>query len=67
MYVPTWVSWKARNTVLSDAAAVAPLSTAYHCRSTAVFRTATGFFRQLLPLSFETDVPRFVNASRSTK
>jgi len=32
-----------------------------------VFSTAAGFLRQLLPLSFETEVPRLTSASRSTK
>ena len=64
---PTPVSWKPRKTVLSAADALVPLSIAYHCRSTAVFWTAAGFFRQLLPLSFETDVPRLTSDSRSTK
>jgi hypothetical protein len=32
-----------------------------------VFCTASGFLRQLLPLSFETAVLRLINASRSTK
>src|SRR5919197_4774415 len=67
MKVPTADSWKARKIVLSAADEVVPLSTAYHCRSTAVFWTAAGFLRQLLPLSFETDVPRLTRASRSTK
>ena len=67
MYVPTALSWNARKTVLSAALAVVPLSTVYHCRSTAAFCTATGFLRQLLPSSFETDVPRLTSASRSTK
>src|ERR1043166_4931318 len=67
MNVPTSLSWNERKTVLSAAEAVVPLSTAYHCRSTAVFWTATGFFRQLFPLSFETEVPRFTSDSRSTK
>src|SRR5919201_6020356 len=67
MNVPTAASWKARKTVLSEAAEVVPLSTAYHCRSTAVFCRAAGFLRQLLPLSFETEVPRLTSASRSTK
>ena len=53
--------------MLSAALAVVPLSTVYHCRSTAAFCTATGFLRQLLPSSFETDVPRLTSASRSTK
>ena len=53
--------------VLSAADDVVPLSIAYHCRSTAVFWTAAGFFRQLLPPSFETEVPRLVSDSRSTK
>src|SRR5919197_6142626 len=67
MNVPTCASWNDRKTVLSEAAEVVPLSTAYHCRSTAVFCTAAGFLRQLLPLSFETEVPRLTSASRSTK
>src|ERR671930_781766 len=67
MKVPTCASWNDRKTVLSEAAEVVPLSTAYHWRSTAVFCTATGFLRQLLPLSFETEVPRLTSASRSTK
>ena len=54
--------------MLSAAAlGVVPLSTAYHCRSTAVFCTAAGFLRQLFPPSFETEVPRFTSASRSMK
>src|SRR5204863_246490 len=67
MNVPTSASWNARKTVLSAAEDVVPLSTAYHCRSTAVFSTAAGFLRQVLPLSFETDVPRLTSDSRSTK
>src|SRR5438132_5820464 len=67
MNVPTADSWKARKIVLSAAAEVVPLSTAYHCRSTAVFSTAAGFLRQVLPPSFETEVPRLTSASRSTK
>src|SRR5919197_3599641 len=67
MKVPTLVSWKARKIELSAADEVVPLSTAYHCRSTAEFWTAAGFLRQLLPLSFETEVPRLTSASRSTK
>ena len=67
MNVPTDDSWNVRKTVLSAADEVVPLSIAYHCRSTAVFSTAAGFLRQLLPLSFETDVPRFTSDSRSTK
>src|SRR3954447_12717742 len=67
MNVPTSVSWNERKTVLSTAEDVVPLSTAYHWRSTAVFWTAAGFLRQLFPLSFETDVPRFTSDSRSTK
>src|SRR6478672_4197159 len=67
MNVPTDVWWKARNSVLSAAEAVGPLSIAYHCLSTVVFSTAAGFLRQLLPLSFETDVPRLTSDSRSTK
>src|SRR5919198_5160044 len=67
MNVPTADSWKARKIVLSEAEDVVPLSTAYHCRSTAVFSTAAGFLRQLLPPSFETDVPRLTSDSKSTK
>src|ERR1051325_4781359 len=67
MNVPTSLSWNERNTVLSAAAEVGPLSTAYHWRSTAVFSTATGFLRQVLPASFETEVPRLTSDSRSTK
>src|ERR1041384_4831277 len=67
MNVPTSLSWNERNTVLSAAAEVVPLSTAYHWRSTAVFSTATGFLRQVLPASFETEVPRLTSDSRSTK
>src|SRR6266581_3899676 len=67
MKVPTWSSWNARKIVLSEAEDVVPLSTAYHCRSTAVFSTAAGFLRQLLALSFETEVPRLTRDSRSTK
>src|SRR5919201_2812385 len=67
MNVPTAASWNARKIVLSDAAPVGPLSSAYHCRSTAEFCTAAGFFRHVLPPSFETEVPRFTSASRSTK
>src|SRR3954452_14579119 len=67
MNVPTLCTWNARKIVLSAADDVVPLSTAYHCRSTAVFWTAAGFLRQLFPLSFETDVPRFTSDSRSTK
>jgi hypothetical protein len=39
MNVPTSVSWKPRKMVLSAADEVGPLSTAYHCRSTAAFWT----------------------------
>src|SRR2546423_13096434 len=67
MNVPTLLSWNARKTVLSVAAAVFPLSIAYHWRSTAVFWTASGFLRQVLPLSFETAVERLISDSRSTK
>ena len=67
MNVPTAVWWNARKTVLSTADDVGPLSTAYHCRSTAVFCTAAGFFVQFIPLSCETDVPRLARASRSEK
>src|SRR6266508_1083748 len=66
MKVPTAVVWKARKIVLSKAPEVAPLSTAYHCRSTTVCCTAAGFLRQMLPLSFETDAPISVSGpSRS--
>src|SRR5437868_12388345 len=67
MNVPTADSWNAKKIVLSEAEEVVPLSTAYHWRSTAVFWTAAGFFRQLLPASFETEVPRLTSDSRSTK
>src|SRR6476646_9129081 len=67
MNVPTSLAWNERKTVLSAAEDVVPLSTAYHWRSTAVFWTAAGFFRQLFPSSLETEVPRFTSDSRSTK
>src|SRR5690348_1543026 len=67
MNVPTADSWNARNTVLSAALADGPLSSAYHCLSTAAFWTASGFLRHVLPPSFDTDVPRFTSASRSVK
>src|SRR5207248_11741636 len=67
MNVPTADSWNAKKIVLSEAEDVVPLSTAYHWRSTAVFWTAAGFFRQVLPASFETEVPRLTSDSRSTK
>src|ERR1043166_6022201 len=67
MNVPTADSWNDRMRVLSAADEVVPLSIAYHWRSTAVFCTAAGFLRQLLPLSFETEVPRLTSDSRSTK
>ncbi len=67
MNVPTAVSWKARKIVLSAAEVVGPLSMAYHWRSTAAFWTATGFLRQVLPSSLETEVPRLTSDSRSTK
>ena len=53
--------------MLSTAEDDGPLSTAYHCRSTAVFCTAAGFFVHVMPLSCETEVPRFASASRSVK
>src|SRR5439155_25341497 len=63
--VPTWRN--VRNTVLSPAAPVGPLSTANHCRSSPVLVTQIGFFCQVLPPSFDTEHPRFASASRSTK
>src|SRR6266545_3203932 len=67
MKVPTAVVWKARKIVLSKAPEVAPLSTAYHCRSTTVCCTAAGFLRHVLPLSLETDAPIFTSGSPSVR
>src|SRR2546430_3321523 len=67
MSVPPAVWGSEGKFVLWEPVDVVPLSPASHWRSTAVFCTAAGFFRQLLPLSFETEVPRLTSDSRSTK
>src|SRR5207249_9632109 len=64
--IPAASSWTVRKIVLSFAAEVAPLSTAYHCRSCAG-SVAIGFFLHVFPPSFETATPRFARPSRSTK
>src|SRR5438552_2755974 len=64
--IPAASSWTVRKIVLSLAAEVAPLSTAYHCRSCAG-SVAIGFFLHMFPPSFETAAPRFARPSNSRK
>jgi hypothetical protein len=56
-----------RKTVLSAADAVAPLSTAIHCRSSTTSGLEIALFLQLPPWSLEIATPTFVSASRSEK